>query len=95
MPNMDRLNYHHLLNFQTVAKEGTVARAGVELGVTQPTVSGQIRRLEETLDEKLFEGVGRNLVLTDVGRVVFRYANEIFTVGLELMDTLKGRPVGH
>jgi LysR family transcriptional activator of nhaA len=91
---MEWLNYHHLLYFWTVAREGTIARASQELRLAQPTISGQIRVLEEQLGEKLFQRSGRNLVLTDIGRVVFRYADDIFTTGRELMDTLKDRPTG-
>jgi LysR family transcriptional activator of nhaA len=86
------LNYHHLLYFHTVAREGSVTRAAQVLRLAQPTLSGQIRRLEEVLDEKLFVRQGRHLVLTDVGSVVYRYADEIFSLGSELMDTLRGRP---
>ena len=50
--------------------------------------------LEEALGEKLFSRSGRNLVLTEVGRLVYRYANEIFLIGRELTDVLKGRPPG-
>jgi LysR family transcriptional activator of nhaA len=88
------LNYHHLLYFWTVAREGTIARACTQLHLTEPTVSGQLRALETALATKLFDRVGRNLVLTDAGRVVYRYAGEIFTLGRELQDTLKGRPSG-
>jgi LysR family transcriptional activator of nhaA len=91
---MEWLNYHHLLYFWTVAREGTIARASQELRLAQPTISGQIRALEEQLGEKLFQRSGRNLVLTDVGRLVYRYADEIFATGRELMDTLKDRPTG-
>jgi LysR family transcriptional activator of nhaA len=62
--------------------------------LAQPTISGQIRTLENNLGEKLFARSGRSLVLTDVGRVVFRYAEEIFGLGRELMDTLRGQPTG-
>jgi LysR family transcriptional activator of nhaA len=86
------LNYHHLLYFYTVAKEGSVARAAQVLRLAQPTLSGQIRKLEHVLDEKLFERRGRKLVLTEVGRVAYRYADEIFSLGRELTDTLRGRP---
>jgi LysR family transcriptional activator of nhaA len=89
---MEWLNYHHLLYFYTVAKEGSVARAAQVLRLAQPTLSGQIRKLEHVLDEKLFERRGRNLVLTEMGRVAYRYAEEIFTIGGELMDTMRGRP---
>jgi LysR family transcriptional activator of nhaA len=86
------LNYHHLLYFYTVAREGSVTRAAQQLRLAQPTLSGQVRKLEQVLDEKLFERQGRNLVLTEMGQVVYRYADEIFTLGRELMDTLRGRP---
>ena len=89
---MEWLNYHHLLYFYTVAKEGSVSRASQVLRLAQPTLSGQIRRLEHVLDEKLFERRGRNLVLTEMGRIAYRYAEEIFTIGGELMDTMRGRP---
>jgi LysR family transcriptional activator of nhaA len=91
---MEWLNYHHLLYFWTVAREGTIARASEELRLAQPTISGQIRVLEDQLGEKLFQRSGRNLVLTDMGRLVFRYADDIFGLGRELMDTLKDRPTG-
>src|SRR3990172_12249937 len=91
---MEWLNYNHLLYFWVVAKEGSIARATRELRLAQPTISGQIHRLEEVLGEKLFARKGRNLELTEIGRVVFRYAEEIFALGRELQDTLKGAPVG-
>jgi LysR family transcriptional regulator, transcriptional activator of nhaA len=88
------LNYHHLLYFWVVAREGGVTAAAKRLGLTQPTVSGQVRALEEALEEKLFERKGRRLVLTEVGQVVWQYAEEIFALGKELQDTVKGRPTG-
>lgn len=91
---MEWLNYHHLLYFWTVAREGSVTKASEILGLAQPTVSGQLKALEESLDEKLFARSGRRLVLTDVGRVVYRYADEIFSLGRELQSTLKDRPTG-
>ena len=92
---MEWLNYHHLLYFWTVAREGSIARACEKLRLAQPTISGQLRLLEETLGEKLFTKAGRGLRLTDVGHVVYRYADEIFGLGRELQDVLKGRPGGH
>ncbi len=89
---MEWLNYHHLLYFWAVARTGSVVRASAELKLAQPTVSGQVRRLEEVLAVKLFDRVGRRLVLTETGRTVFRYADEIFSIGQELVGTLKGRP---
>jgi LysR family transcriptional activator of nhaA len=89
---MDWLNYHHLLYFWTVVREGGVSRAAAKLRLAQPTVSAQIRLLEDALGDKLFERQGRRLVLTEVGRLVYRYADEIFGIGQELLETLKGRP---
>jgi LysR family transcriptional activator of nhaA len=88
---MEWLNYHHLLYFWAVARYGSVVRASRELRLAEPTISGQVRRLEDVIGEKLFERVGRRLVLTSVGRTVFRYADEIFAIGQDLMGTLKGR----
>jgi LysR family transcriptional regulator, transcriptional activator of nhaA len=91
---MEWLNYHHLLYFWTVARHGSISRATEELYLAQPTISAQLRALEESLGEKLFARTGRNITLTEMGRVVFRYADEIFSLGRELTDTLKGRSVG-
>ncbi len=91
---MEWLNYHHLLYFWVVAKEGSLSRASQELRLAHPTISGQIHRLEEALGEQLFTRQGRNLVLTEVGRVAFRYADEIFSLGREFLDTVKGRASG-
>jgi LysR family transcriptional activator of nhaA len=94
MREMARLNYHHLLYFWTVAREGSIARACKQLHLTQPTISGQLRALEKSLGAKFFDRAGRNLVLTDTGRVVYQYAEEIFALGRELQSTLGGRPPG-
>ena len=91
---MEWLNYHHLLYFWMVAKHGSITRASAELRLAHPTLSGQIHRLEDVLGEKLFARSGRNLVLTDSGRIAFRYADEIFALGQEFQDTLKGRSTG-
>lgn len=91
---MEWVNYHHLLYFWVVAREGGLVPAGKVLRLSHPTLSAQIHALEDNLDEKLFTKVGRKLALTDVGRVVFRYAEEIFTLGREMVDTVKGRSTG-
>src|SRR5436190_332135 len=91
---MDRLNYHHLLYFWTVAREGTVARAAKKLRLAQPTISGQIHTLEGALGERLFERAGRGLRLTEMGQVVLGYADEIFALGRELAENMKGQPTG-
>jgi len=82
---VNTLNYQHLLYFWTVAREGTIAAACDHLFVTQSTISNQIRVLEKHLGEKLFRRSGRNLVLTETGQVVYRYATEIFALGSELV----------
>ncbi|HEY3493465.1 MAG TPA: transcriptional activator NhaR [Polyangiaceae bacterium] len=91
---MEWVNYHHLLYFWVVAREGGLVPAGKVLRLSHPTLSAQIHTLEEQLGEKLFTKVGRKLALTDVGRVAFRYADEIFTLGREMVETLKGRTTG-
>jgi len=91
---MEWLNYHHLLYFWLAAKTGSVTQASDELRLSQSTVSAQIGALERALDEKLFRREGRRLVPTDVGQVVFQYADEIFALGRELVDTVKDRPTG-
>jgi LysR family transcriptional activator of nhaA len=91
---MEWLNYHHLLYFWTVVREGGVSRAAEKLRLAQPTVSAQVKLLEDTLGQPLFDRQGRRLVLTDTGRIVYRYADEIFGIGRELMETLKGRTPG-
>ena len=91
---MEWLNYHHLLYFWTVAKEGSVTRASEQLRLAQPTISAQVRALEEALGERLFVRAGRRLELTDTGRLAFRYADEIFSLGREFQDAVKDRPTG-
>lgn len=91
---MEWLNYHHLLYFWMVAKEGGVAPAAKALRLAQPTISGQVKALEDALGLALFRRVGRRLELTDDGHLVYRYAEEIFGLGRELLDTVQGRPMG-
>ena len=91
---MDWINYHHLLYFWTVAREGSIAKAGEKLRLAQPTISGQLRVLEASLGHKLFAKDGRGLALTEFGRLVYRYADEIFAIGKELTEAVKGRPSG-
>jgi LysR family transcriptional activator of nhaA len=88
---VDTLNHHHLYHFWMVVREGGVTRASEQLHVSQPTVSGQLRELQEALGEKLLVRSGRSVVLTDVGRTVYRYADEIFALGRELQQAVKGR----
>lgn len=91
---MRHLNYNHLLYFWTVASEGSIAKATESLHLTPQTISGQLKLLEEAVGEPLFNRVGRGLVLTETGHLVFQYADEIFTLGSELTSRIKtGRVV--
>jgi LysR family transcriptional regulator, transcriptional activator of nhaA len=87
---MDWLNFHHLRYFWTVAREGSLRKASERLHVSQPSMSAQIQSLEEYLGEDLFRRSGRSLVLTEMGRMVFGYADEIFSLGQDLLSTVKG-----
>jgi LysR family transcriptional regulator, transcriptional activator of nhaA len=91
---MEWLNYHHLLYFSVVVREGGLVPAGRVLRLSHPTLSAQVHALEERLGHKLFTRVGRRLLPTDVGRMVYRYADEIFSIGNELLEAVKGRPSG-
>jgi len=86
------LNYHHLLYFWTVAREGSIVRAAESLRLAPPTVHAQIRALEQNLGQPLLVRRGRGLTLTDAGRVVLGYADEIFSLGRELMTAVKQQP---
>lgn len=88
---MEWLNYHHLFYFWITAREGSIRRACEQVGLAQPTISGQIRQLERALGAQLFARAGRNLVLTETGRVVYGYAQRIFALGQELLHILHGQ----
>jgi LysR family transcriptional activator of nhaA len=88
------INYKHLHYFWAVAKRGGVARASEHLHLTPQTISGQISLLEDSLGEALFTKAGRNLELTEAGRLVLSYADEIFSLGGELEDTVRNLPSG-
>jgi LysR family transcriptional activator of nhaA len=89
---VDWLNYHHLMYFWMVAKEGGITPAAELLHLSQPTLSTQIQKLEKSMGMRLFERKGRAMHLTDSGQMVFRYADEIFNLGNELTDAIRGRP---
>ncbi len=89
---MYSLNYQHLRYYWAVCRHGNLTRASAELHLTPQTISTQIRDLENGLGEKLFFRHGRRLVITDVGRIVFRYADKIFGLGKELQDVVRGLP---
>ncbi len=91
---MEWLNYHHLYYFWLVAREGSIARAAAQMRLTHPTISKQLSQLESFFGEKLFERLGRTLELTEFGHTVFRYADEIFSVGRELQEAVHRRSGG-
>ncbi len=91
---MPELNYHHLHLFRTVARAGSLARAAAELGLTEPTISTQVKALERQFGQPLFERVGRRLALTAAGSTALRYADDIFTLGDELQQALTGAQPG-
>jgi LysR family transcriptional regulator, transcriptional activator of nhaA len=92
---MNRLNYQHLFYFWSVVKEGSISRACEKLHLAQPTISGQLAVFEQVVGGKLYFKDGRKLVLSDTGRTIFRYAEEIFSLGQELNQTLQGLKSGH
>ncbi len=93
--SLDQLNFHYLLSFRTVVREGSIARACVKLLLAQSTVSGQLAALEKTLGQKLFTRVGRGLKLTEAGDHVYRYADEIFLLGHELIQSVGSQAAEH
>jgi LysR family transcriptional activator of nhaA len=92
---MEWLNYQHLLYFWSVVREGSLTAAAGKLRLAPSTVSGQIRTLEGQLGDKLFLKRGRHLTPSETGRVVYRYADEIFGLGGQLLDTVRGRAIHH
>src|SRR5689334_25195993 len=91
---MEWINYHHLLYFLTVVRAGSIARASEQLRLAPPTISAQIRTLEESLGEKLLVRSARGVQATEIGQAVCRYADDIFSLGREMLDTVRGRPTG-
>ncbi len=85
---MKWLNYHHLYYFMTIAKEGGIAKAAVKLRLGQPTLSTQLKQLEDILEQPLFERKNRSLLLTEAGKVALQYAEDIFKMGNELIQVL-------
>lgn len=91
---MSQLNLKHLRYFWMVASHGSIARASELLHLTPQTISGQLRELEMQVGGKLFNKSGRQLVLSETGRIVFSYADEMFRLGNELQDVLAGHSPG-
>ena len=86
------VNYKHLHYFWVVAKEGGIVRASERLHLTPQTISGQLTLLENQLGVSLFSRVGRGLEITETGRLVLSYADEIFSLGGELEELIHQLP---
>ncbi|SHK42207.1 LysR family transcriptional regulator, transcriptional activator of nhaA [Rubritalea squalenifaciens DSM 18772] len=86
---MDQLNYHHLRYFYAIAREGNLTRAAEKLMVSQSALSSQLRKLEDSLGEALFERENKRLMLTEAGKIALDYADTIFKAGDELQATLE------
>ena len=86
---MTHLNYHHLRYFRAVAHDGNLTRAAARLNLSQSALSVQIKQLEEQLGHPLFERRGRQLHLTEAGRIALDHADEIFATGDELLVSLR------
>lgn len=85
------LNYHHLLYFRTIATEGSISRASEKLSVGQSALSSQLKQLEESIGQQLFQRKGRSLELTEAGKVALEYAEEIFQKGEEFVQIFNNK----
>lgn len=85
------LNYQHFFYFWNAARCGSVTEAASRLRLAQPTVSAQIKAFEEIIGEPLFKREGRNLTLSQTGKIAFRYAEQIFSLGQEFLDIIDGK----
>lgn len=85
---MKWLNYHHLIYFMEIANVGSISKASEKLLIGQPALSAQLKQLEDQLEIPLFERKNRKLILTDAGKVVLKYANEIGHLGQELLQVI-------
>ncbi len=85
---MKWLNYNHLQYFWLVAKAGSIAKVAKDLNIAPPTISTQITTLEKNLNQQLFQRIGRKLILTHVGNIVYEYANDMFSIGTEMIHAI-------
>ncbi|WP_246845118.1 LysR family transcriptional regulator [Bdellovibrio sp. NC01] len=92
---MQWLNYHHLQYFYTIAKEGSIAKAAAKLNVGQPSLSTQLKQLEDSLGRPLFERSKQRLHLTEAGRIAYDYADQVFRLGSEMVEALEDRLVNN
>jgi LysR family transcriptional regulator, transcriptional activator of nhaA len=85
------INYHHLYYFKTIAEEQSVSKAAQKLRLGQPTLSAQLKQFEDILEVQLFDRKHKRLILTEQGRIALQYAQSIFRLGDEMVDTLQDR----
>jgi LysR family transcriptional activator of nhaA len=88
---LQTLNFHHLYYFYVIAKEGSIARAAERLRIGQPTLSTQLKQLEDSLDKELFERKNQRLHLSESGKLAYQYAEQVFNLGSEMIEVLEER----
>lgn len=88
------LNYNQLYYFYKIAELGSIAEASKKILISSPALSMQLKELEESFETPLFSRVGKKLILTEAGTIVFEYARDIFKLGNELKDTIADRSLG-
>ena len=93
--NTSKLNFRHLYYFWVVAKEGSITRAADRLDVAVQTISAQLSLLEQSVGKSLLAPQGRRLVLTEAGRIALAYADQIFLLSEQMMDTLATSDTEH
>ncbi|MCR8923887.1 transcriptional activator NhaR [Dasania sp. GY-MA-18] len=89
---MTPINYNHLYYFYVVATDGSIAKASTRLHITPQTISGQISSFEENIGVNLFDRTGKRLRLSDIGQLIYSYAEEIFQLGDEIKNILQTQP---
>lgn len=85
------INYHHLFYFKTIVEEGSVSKAAEKLLIGQPTLSSQLKQLEENMGVLLFERKHKKLLITEHGKIAYEYAQNIFKMGSEMFEVLHDR----
>ena len=92
---MTPLNYNHLYYFYSVANEGSFTKASSVLHLTPQTISGQITSFESQIGVTLFDRKGKKLILSEIGQLIYSYADEIFQLGDELKNVIKTQEPAH
>ncbi len=93
MNQLLRLNYHHLYYFYCVAQAGSITAAASQLRMSQPNLSAQLKLLEQSFAHQLFLREGRALRLSEMGKHVLSYAQQLYSLGNELLETIDGKSI--